>query len=157
MRNLGDRNVVVRVAVPTSSPRPTDISSDCRFASVSGPRNLGGWVWVDPDPVGAVEVWLPGWNAKQCTATLTHIDATQASAIATAIRQAPREPRDNGESAGGSYSQARLAIYLQYPGHTEAELAVVDAAGDVSAPGLQPRALSYESLPLDSPAGFWIS
>ncbi|HEY3736768.1 MAG TPA: hypothetical protein VGL26_04930 [Jatrophihabitans sp.] len=157
LRHLSNRNVVTYVSVPKSAPQPVATSSDCRFAGISGPRNMGGLVWVDPDPVGAIVVWLPGWNAKPCAATLTHIDASQASVIATAIRHAPAAPQDNGESAGGTFSAALVAIYLQYAGHAKAELAVVNASGGVSASGLRPRGLDVGVLQATSPVGFWIS
>lgn len=120
------------------------------------PGTTHGLVWVRRHPTGAVLIWLPGLNAKQCRARRTTADQHRAEALAAAIERAPRVsgrtyacPSDDGTA---------LRLYFEYRHHAD-EYAGVALSGCrwIGAPGRSSRWVTQRmnhQLKAEAPKGW---
>lgn len=134
----------VVTAVPTAVPATAAAGGPggCHVprAQLSYSQDAVGLVTVDPDPVGATLLWLPGASSTACTAQLTTLDVSTAAALARDIPAAPAV-------APGRYNcpaddNAAVAVYLRYAHRPDAEVVNIALSGCafLDAPGRTARA-----------------
>ena len=132
----------VSAVAPSSAPSPAATRPCDGFRAPEDVDPAGRLVAVNPHPIRATAVWLPGLNSVACRAKLTTMDTAEAVRLAAAINRAPPSPR--GATACPADDATAVIVYFSYRHRAEEELADVSLSGcaGVGAPGRYARQLT---------------
>ncbi|MBN9621151.1 MAG: hypothetical protein J0H43_15715 [Actinobacteria bacterium] len=136
----------VRATAPTQ-PYPVVEQPHCYGTDglPANGTNTANQVWVDANPISAVVLWLPGQDFTPCRSVLTQLDATQARALATAVRISTPFPAGQGCPADNGSS---VTVFFRYANQPTAEVVNQRLSGCqwVTAPGHDHRVLPQAGL-----------
>jgi hypothetical protein len=130
----------VRAAVPMV-PTVANGQPACGFSDGFPTGNdVAGEVTVDPNPSGAIAIWLPGLDRNTCPVRVI-VDPAQAVRLAADVRSAPKIPP-------GVYNcpadfGVGVDLYFAYAGRAQAQLVSINLSGctGIGAPGREGRQL----------------
>jgi hypothetical protein len=113
----------VFAAAPTRPPVTTRTDGGpCVTHQTEHTGSAEGLVWVQPDPTGAVTIWVPGLNSRACEARRVVSGKAVAIRLAEGIDHSSKVSGD--EYACPADDASRVSIYLTYAGGRDEQVDV---------------------------------